>query len=63
SESVSDIAVVQERIKVERATGTLADCVILVGVIGDLDALRETMMEVGVPLYVYNDESGYLEKR
>lgn len=62
SESVSDIATVQEKIMVERAAGTLTDCLVLIGVIGDLDALRETMMEVGVPLYVYDDESGYLEK-
>lgn len=63
SESVSDITVVRERILAERAAGTLADCFILIGVIGDLDALRETMAEIGVPLYIYNDESGYLDKQ
>ena len=63
SESVSDIAVVREKIIAERAAGTLADCVVLIGIIGDLDPLRETMSELDVPLYVYNDESGYLEKQ
>jgi hypothetical protein len=63
SEFIPDAAIVQERVIAEREAGTLADCVVLIGVSGDIDSLRGTMTELETGLYVYNDESGYLEKQ
>lgn len=62
-EFIPSAAIVRERVLTRWSAGDLADCVVLVGVSGDIASLQETMTEIEVPLYVYNDESGYLEKR
>jgi len=62
-EFIPDIGVVRDKVIIEREAGTLADCVVLVGVSGDINPLRDMMTEFKVGLYVYNDDSGYLEKQ
>ncbi|MDY7042286.1 MAG: hypothetical protein SVX38_15635, partial [Chloroflexota bacterium] len=62
-EFIPDAEIVQERVLTRWSAGDLADCVVLIGVSGDIAPLQETMTEIEVGLYVYDDGSGYLEKR
>ncbi|HIP97086.1 MAG TPA: hypothetical protein EYH32_07725 [Anaerolineae bacterium] len=62
-EFIPDAAIVREKVLTRWSAGDLADCIVLVGVSGDIAPLQEAMTEIAVPLYVYNEESGYLEKQ
>jgi hypothetical protein len=62
-EFIPDAAIVRETVMTRWQAGSLADCVVLIGVSGDIDPLREAMAEIEVALYVYNEDSGYFERR
>ncbi|MBC7252100.1 MAG: hypothetical protein H5T62_17710, partial [Anaerolineae bacterium] len=62
-EFIPDVSIVRERLAVAADAGELPDCIVLIGVSGDVDSLQEIIIEFERSLYVYNEESGYLEKR
>ena len=62
-EFIPDVSIVRERLAVAGDAGELPDCIVLIGVSGNADSLQDTIVEFKRSLYVYNEESGYLEKR
>jgi hypothetical protein len=62
-EFIPDVSIVQERLVVAGDAGELQDCIVLIGVSGDVDSLRDIIVEFELSLYVYNEDSGYFERR
>ncbi len=62
-EFIPDVSIGRERLAVAGDAGDLPDCIVLIGVSGDVDSLQDIIVEFERSLYVYNEESGYLEKQ